>query len=185
MRPAGKLNSAVTAEPPEKIAELAGLDAPEAREAAFFMVEEDGVGTDHPFSGESCPWWSPFIATRIPARRCSGSSSCSTSREQATPAASTPTTKHVRAVAERSRVARVLVNQANCFGTGGGIRQRPRVHADHGRRHLAATHQRQPLLPALPECHRVARVIPHAVPTERATVGRLLRHLRTVNRETS
>ena len=48
----GKLTGTITAQPPEAIAEAAGLDSPGARECEFFMVEDDGVGPEHPFSGE-------------------------------------------------------------------------------------------------------------------------------------
>ena len=39
----------------------------------------------------------------------------------------TRTEAHAALVAERLRVARVLVNQAHCFGTGRRLRQRPRA----------------------------------------------------------
>jgi sulfoacetaldehyde dehydrogenase len=40
----------VVAKPPATIAGMAGIDLPEGR--TFLMVEEDGAGPDHPFSGE-------------------------------------------------------------------------------------------------------------------------------------
>jgi sulfoacetaldehyde dehydrogenase len=40
----------VIARPPEHIAKLADIDLPEGR--TFLVVEEDGVGPEHPFSGE-------------------------------------------------------------------------------------------------------------------------------------
>ena len=46
----GHLNTAVVAQPFEKIAGMAGIEAPEGRE--FFIVPEDGWGADNPFSGE-------------------------------------------------------------------------------------------------------------------------------------
>lgn len=46
----GRLSRDVIAQPPEKIAGLAGLEAEGSAE--FFMVEQDGAGTDYPFSGE-------------------------------------------------------------------------------------------------------------------------------------
>jgi sulfoacetaldehyde dehydrogenase len=51
MWPDGTLSPDVIAQPPERIAALAGL-GDGARGAAFFMVEETGIGPDHPFSGE-------------------------------------------------------------------------------------------------------------------------------------
>lgn len=46
----GHLNRAIVAKPVKVIAELAGIQIPENTQ--FIMVEEDGVGKDHPFSGE-------------------------------------------------------------------------------------------------------------------------------------
>ena len=122
MWPDGKLNTAVTAQPPEKIAALAGLDAPEAREADFFMVEEDGVGPEHPFSGEKLSVvltvyrYQDFDAGLERIQRLldfqGAGHSCGIH---------TFDDELVEAVAERLRVARVLVNQAHCFGTGGGF----------------------------------------------------------------
>ena len=44
------LNTAIVAQPPEKIAQMAGLSIPE--ETKFFIVPEEGWGPEHPFSGE-------------------------------------------------------------------------------------------------------------------------------------
>jgi sulfoacetaldehyde dehydrogenase len=46
----GTLNAKIVAQPPEKIAAMAGFDIPEGTK--FFIVHETGVGPDHPFSGE-------------------------------------------------------------------------------------------------------------------------------------
>ncbi|MCF7944305.1 MAG: aldehyde dehydrogenase family protein [Spirochaetia bacterium] len=46
----GALNRAIVAQPAGRIAELAGIDLPKGK--SFLMVEEYGIGTDHPFSGE-------------------------------------------------------------------------------------------------------------------------------------
>lgn len=46
----GHLNTAIVAQPAEKIAEMAGLDIPEGTQ--FYIVPEDGWGPEHPFSGE-------------------------------------------------------------------------------------------------------------------------------------
>ena len=44
------LNTAIVAQAPEKIAQMAGISIPE--ETKFFIVPEDGWGPEHPFSGE-------------------------------------------------------------------------------------------------------------------------------------
>jgi sulfoacetaldehyde dehydrogenase len=44
------LNTAIVAQPAEKIAAMAGIDLPEGK--TFFIVPETGAGPDYPFSGE-------------------------------------------------------------------------------------------------------------------------------------
>ena len=46
----GHLNTAIVAQPAAKIAEMAGLDIPEGTE--FYIVPEEGWGSEYPFSGE-------------------------------------------------------------------------------------------------------------------------------------
>ena len=46
----GHLNTAIVAQPAEKIAEMANISIPEGTE--FYIVPETGWGPDHPFSGE-------------------------------------------------------------------------------------------------------------------------------------
>ena len=122
MWPDGKLSPQVIAQPPGKIAALAGIDSPEARAADFFMVAEEGVGADYPFSGEKLSVVLTVYRytnlddglTRIQAlldfQGAGHSCGIHTNREEL-----------ARRTAERLRVARVLVNQAHCFGTGGGF----------------------------------------------------------------
>jgi sulfoacetaldehyde dehydrogenase len=118
----GNLSGAVTAQSPGKIAALAGLDSPEARQARFFMVEEDGVGPDHPFSGEKL---SVVLAVYRFATLDEAIERIQSILDFQGAGHScgihTRTEAHAALVAERLRVARVLVNQAHCFGTGGGF----------------------------------------------------------------
>ena len=46
----GHLNTAIVAQPAEKIAGMADIDLPEGK--SFYIVPEDGFGAEHPFSGE-------------------------------------------------------------------------------------------------------------------------------------
>jgi sulfoacetaldehyde dehydrogenase len=46
----GHLNTAIVAQPAEKIAGMAGIDLPEGK--TFFIVPETGYGPEYPFSGE-------------------------------------------------------------------------------------------------------------------------------------
>ncbi|WP_020494568.1 acylating sulfoacetaldehyde dehydrogenase [Sciscionella marina] len=122
MWPAGKLSSAVTAQSPQKLAELAGLDSPGARSAEFFMVEEDGVGPEYPFSGEK-------LSVVLTVYRFTDFDSALTRIQRLLDhqgaghscGIHTRSEQRAREVAQRLRVARVLVNQAHCFGTGGGF----------------------------------------------------------------
>ena len=122
MWPGGKLSGEVTAQSPATIAALAGLDSPEARDATMFLVEDDGVGADHPFSGEKLSVVLTVYRyteldealTRIQALLDFQGAGHSCGLH-------TADVEQGRLIAERLRVARVLVNQAHCFGTGGGF----------------------------------------------------------------
>ncbi|MFD2399725.1 aldehyde dehydrogenase family protein [Prauserella oleivorans] len=90
MWPNGKLSPAVTAQPPGKLAALAGLDSPAARSASFFMVQEEGSVPSTRSVARSCRWCSPSTGSGGSTTRSSGSSSCSTTRARDIPAGSTP-----------------------------------------------------------------------------------------------
>jgi sulfoacetaldehyde dehydrogenase len=122
MWPDGKLSPEVTAQPPGKIAALAGLNGQGAHDAEFFLVEEASYGPDHPFSGEKLSVVLTvyrFADLDEAIDRIQGildfqgaGHSCGIH---------TRSDDRARHVAERLKVARVLVNQAHCFGTGGGF----------------------------------------------------------------
>ncbi|MGH3436105.1 MAG: acylating sulfoacetaldehyde dehydrogenase [Sciscionella sp.] len=173
MWPTGKLSSAITAQPPEKIAALAGLDSSEARKAEFFMVEEDGVGPDYPFSGEKLSVvltvyrYQDFDAAlrriqRLLDYQGAGHSCGIHTRDE----------RLAHTVAEKLRVARVLVNQAHCFGTGGGFDNGLGFTLTMG----AGTWAGNSISDNLSYRHflnitRLARVIPPRVPTEEQLWG--------------
>lgn len=118
----GHLSQRITAQSPARIAEVAGLDDPRAKQASFFVVEEEGVGPQFPFSGEKL---SVVLAVyrfedfddgldriqRLLEHQGAGHS-CGIH---------TADIQRARLVATRLKVARVLVNQAHCMGTGGGF----------------------------------------------------------------
>ena len=122
MWPGGKLSAAIMAQDAQKVAAAAGLESAEARSARFFMVEEDDFGPDLPFSGEKLSLvltvyrWTDFDAAldRIQAildfQGAGHSCGIHTGDEE-----------RARLVAERLRVARVLVNQAHAMGNGGSF----------------------------------------------------------------
>lgn len=117
----GKLNRDLIARDPAVFAAKVGLsDA--ARGSRFFMVEDDGVGPQHPFSGEKlslvltvyrAPDFDAAAARVQEILRYQGRGhSCGIH---------TRDMDHARQLAERTDVVRVLVNQAHTFGNGGGF----------------------------------------------------------------
>lgn len=174
MWPDGVLSSAVTAQSPGKIAALAGLDSQAARSARFFLVEEDGVGADYPFSGEK-------LSVVLAVYRFSELDSALDRIQRLLDfkgaghscGIHTNTPAHADAVAAQLRVARVLVNQAHCFGTGGGFDNGLGFTLTMG----AGTWAGNSISENLSYRHflnitRLAKVIPEQVPTEDELWGR-------------
>ena len=122
MWPEGKLSPAVIAQPPEKLAAAAELEGENAGRAEFLMVEETGVGPDHPFSGEKLSVvltvyrYDTFdeaieLTQRILDHQGAGHS-CGIH---------TNDSEHTERLADAIRVARVLENQSHCFANGGSF----------------------------------------------------------------
>ncbi|HVE48903.1 MAG TPA: aldehyde dehydrogenase family protein [Casimicrobiaceae bacterium] len=122
MFPNGRLSSAVTAKSAADIAMLAGLDRADLAHAQFLIVEETGVGPQHPFSGEKL---SPVLAFyRVADFNAAASLAARILDYQG---AGHSVSLHSR-VGERATtlgltlpVCRVIVNQAHCFATGGSF----------------------------------------------------------------
>ncbi len=122
MWPQGKLSSAVTAQNAARIAELADLADERFRRARFLMVEETGTGPAYPFSGEKL---SPVLTVyrardfddacrlvnEIYAFQGAGHSIGIHTGDDA----------HILRLGLELPVARVIVNQAHCFATGGAF----------------------------------------------------------------
>jgi sulfoacetaldehyde dehydrogenase len=122
MWPDGKLSAAATGRSAADVAQRAGLDDVAALQPSILMVEEDGFGPEHPFSGEKL---SPVLAIysardfdhaqdivrHIYAHQGNGHSVGLHTRrpEQALQLGLTLT------------VARVIVDQAHCIATGGSF----------------------------------------------------------------
>ena len=117
----GKLNRKVIAKDPDVFAAECGLEG-RARASKFFMVEETGIGREHPFSDEKLA----LVLTVYRARtfddamdkvraimefKGKGHSVGIHTEEMA----------HARRLAEELDTARVLVNMAHTFGNGGGF----------------------------------------------------------------
>lgn len=108
----------VIAKPAQRIAELAGMNVPADR--SFLMVEEDGTGPEHPFSGEK-------LSVVLAVYRYSGDIAQAVDIVNAITAYQglghtcgihTTDDAHVDALAFGTRTARVLVNQNLNEGAG-------------------------------------------------------------------
>ena len=116
----GKLAPAIVAQSAAAIAALAGLVRPAVAQARFLVVDEDGVGPAHPFSGEKL---SPVLAFyRANDFDAAASRVADILGYQG---AGHSVGLHSRDPARATRlglelpVCRVIVNQAHCFATGG------------------------------------------------------------------
>jgi len=98
------------------------FDSPQARAAEFFLADGVSYGPGHPFSGEKLSVVTAVykfsdldeaierVQNILDYQGAGHSCGIHTNTEE-----------HARTVAARLRVARVLVNQAHCFGTGGSF----------------------------------------------------------------
>ena len=114
----GILNRDVVAQPAERIAELAGIDLPEGK--SFIMIEETGVGKDHPFSGEKISVtttlyrWKEFddaldLVNRITTFSGPGHS-CGIH---------TTIESRIRELGLKVKVSRVMIRQPQCLANSG------------------------------------------------------------------
>jgi sulfoacetaldehyde dehydrogenase len=122
MWPQGKLSPAVIGQSAQLVAERAGLSEVAAQRPSMLLVEEDGIGTDHPFSGEKL---SPVLALytvtdfeaamhqvqRIYAFQGAGHS---VGLHSALP-------ERALQLGLRLPVSRVILNQAHCIAAGGSF----------------------------------------------------------------
>ncbi len=118
----GRLAPAVVAQGAATIARLAGLTRPSVRDARFLIVEEAGVGREHPFSGEKL---SPVLAFyHAPDFAAATARATELLRFQGaghSVGLHTRTTDRARDLGLTLPVCRVIVNQAHCFATGGSF----------------------------------------------------------------
>jgi sulfoacetaldehyde dehydrogenase len=122
MWPEDKLSSAVIGQSAETIARLAGLDAIAAAQPSMLLVDEDGVGPAHPYSGEKL---SPVLA--LYAARDFDDALAVVERIYAYQGAGhsvglhSAVSGHALQLGQRLPVSRVIVDQAHCFATGGSF----------------------------------------------------------------
>lgn len=117
--PDGKhLNRDIVAQPPEKIAEIAGISLPEGR--TFFVVEEEQIGPEYPFTGEKLSVvmalysWKEFdravdMVNEITGIAGSGHSCGIHTTDES----------QVMKLAETVRISRIMVNQPQCLANSG------------------------------------------------------------------
>ena len=122
MFPDGKLSQAYVAQDVATIVERAGLSRAVLRNASFLIVEETDVGRDHPFSGEKL---SPVLAFyREPDFAAARARATALLRHQGAGHSiglHSRTSDRATALGLTLPVARVIVNQAHCFATGGSF----------------------------------------------------------------
>ena len=117
----GRLNRTLIAKGADVFARDVGL-SPKAGKARFFLVEDDGAGPDHPFSGEKLSLVltvyraAGFDAAVARVRDILGYQGIGHSV-----GIHTADMDHARRLAEELDVVRVLVNQAHAFGNGGSF----------------------------------------------------------------
>ena len=116
----GKLNRQVIAKPCAALADV--FDLPQAKDARFLMVEENGIGPDHPLSGEKLS----LVLTVYRASDFANAKQIITDildyqGRGHSCGIHTKYMDHARELAEDIDVVRVLVNQAHTFGNGGSF----------------------------------------------------------------
>ena len=122
MWPDGKLSPAVIGQNATVVAQRAGLHDVAALQPRVLLVEEDGVGDDHPFSGEKlCPVLTLYgaadfdaaiaLVERIYMHQGAGHS---VGLHSALPA-------RALRLGQELPVSRVIVDQAHCIATGGSF----------------------------------------------------------------
>jgi sulfoacetaldehyde dehydrogenase len=122
MFPGGKLAPPFVAQDAPAIARRAGLTGPAVANARFLVVPEQGIGAEHPFSGEKL---SPVLALyRVADFRAAAAVAERVLRYQgAGHSVGLHTREPGRALSLGLSlpVCRVIVNQAHCFATGGSF----------------------------------------------------------------
>jgi len=117
----GKLNRDLIARDAAVLARAFKLPAA-AERADFFMVEETGIGRDHPFSGEKLSLvLTVYRAKDFAAAKATVRDILEYQGKGHSCGIHTKNLAHARELAEDLDVVRVLVNFAHTFGNGGGF----------------------------------------------------------------
>ena len=117
----GRLDRRVIAKDPGVFAAACGLGA-EARTSRFFMVEETGVGRDHPFSDEKLALVLTVYRVKTFDEAVAKARAILEFKGRGhSVGIHTEEMDRARRLAEELDAARVLVNMAHTFGNGGGF----------------------------------------------------------------
>jgi sulfoacetaldehyde dehydrogenase len=122
MFPDGRLAAAFIAQSAPVIAQRAGLARAALRDARFLIVEPQGVGPAHPFSGEKLsPVLALYTAADFDAAARQASRILDFQGAGHSVGLHTARPERARSLGLELRVCRVIVNQAHCFATGGSF----------------------------------------------------------------
>lgn len=118
----GKLAGAFTGQSATHIAELAGLERVRALRPAMLLVEETGVGSDYPFSGEKLsPVLTLYRAADFAAALARVAELYAYMGAGHSVGLHSSDPRQALQLGQQLPVARVIVNQAHCFATGGNF----------------------------------------------------------------
>jgi sulfoacetaldehyde dehydrogenase len=118
----GRLSGKATAQSAAQIAAMAGLSRPEVLSARFLMVEEQGTGPQHPFSGEKlAPVLAVYKAENFEHACDLVSAIYNYQGAGHSVSMHSSNDERILAMGLKLPVCRVIVNQAHCFATGGSF----------------------------------------------------------------
>ncbi|SCB09646.1 acylating sulfoacetaldehyde dehydrogenase [Cupriavidus alkaliphilus] len=118
----GKLAGDMTGQSAPRIAELAGLARVRALQPTMLLVPETGVGVDYPFSGEKLsPVLTLYRAADFTAAVARVASLYDYMGAGHSVGLHTADPRQALQLGQELPVARVIVNQAHCFATGGNF----------------------------------------------------------------
>ena len=164
----GKRNARTVAKDPYILAEEAGLEDANAKNATFFMVQESGVGKEYPFSGEklavvltvykAVDFKEALELTKKILNYQGRGHSCGLH---------TTDDSHIAQIGEEIDVCRLLINQVQVYGNGGSFNNGLNFTLSMGGGSWAGNNIGENLsYTHFLNITRVSRVIPEVVPTE-------------------
>ena len=118
----GGLNRHIIARDIDQVIDVSGVEVADANSARFLLIEADGIGPDHPESGEKLSLVTTIYHANdfVDAKRIA---SLVLSHQGAGHSVGIHTSDDTRAISlgEEIPTCRVIVNQAHCFATGGSF----------------------------------------------------------------